>query len=246
MSTMLAERPAHAGPANGGPPARRAVTRWAWRLFRREWRQQLLVLSLITVAVAGTVLGAAVASNAPPTPAAATFGTANHLVMFPGSQPHLAADIAAIRRRFGPVDVIENQNLITGSASQVQLRAQNPAGPYGQPTLALVSGHYPHGPGQVALTSQVAALYNAHVGGIWRQGARARRVVGIVENPGNLADEFALVTPSQVGVPAEVTVLFDATQAGAAAYRFPAGETVQTPPPSGGVSPAFIVLAAAT
>ena len=27
--------------------ARRAVVRWSWRLFRREWRQQLLVLVLL-------------------------------------------------------------------------------------------------------------------------------------------------------------------------------------------------------
>src|SRR5262252_5607514 len=249
MTTSVRESSAPALPvgADGGAPARRAVIRWAWRLFRREWRQQLLVLSLITVAVAGTVLGAAVASNTPASPGAATFGTANHLVMFPGSRPHLAADIAAIRRRFGPVDVIENQNLVTGSASQVQLRAQNPAGPYGQPTLALVSGHYPSGPGQAALTSQVATLYNTRAGGIWRQGSRARRVVGIVENPSNLADEFALVTPGQAGPSAEVTVLFDATPASVAAFRFPAGATVQMPPgSSGGISPAFIVLAAAT
>jgi putative ABC transport system permease protein len=112
--------------------------------------------------------------------------------------------------------------------------------------LALVSGHYPAGPGQVALTSQVAALYNTHAGGNWRQGSRARRVAGIVENPGNLADEFALITPGQVGAPTEVTVLFDATPASVSAFRFPAGATVQTPPPPGGVSPAFIVLAAAT
>src|SRR5215469_16919027 len=248
MTASVRERPvpARSAGADGGTPARRAVIRWAWRLFRREWRQQLLVLSLITVAVAGTFLGAAVASNTPASPAAATFGTANHLAMIPGGQPRLAADIAAIRRRFGPVDVIENQNLATGSASPVQLRAQNPAGPYGQPTLALVSGHYPHGPGQVALTSQVAALYNIHAGGIWRQGGQARRAVGIVENPSNLADEFALVAPGQVGAPAEVTVLFDATPASAAGFRYPAGATAQTPPISGGMSPAFIVLAAAT
>jgi putative ABC transport system permease protein len=35
--------------------ARRAVIRWAVRLLRREWRQQLLILALITVAVAATV-----------------------------------------------------------------------------------------------------------------------------------------------------------------------------------------------
>src|ERR1019366_10280748 len=39
-----------------GLPARRAVTRWAWRLLRREWRQQLLILGLIAVAVAAPPL----------------------------------------------------------------------------------------------------------------------------------------------------------------------------------------------
>ena len=52
MSTALRERPAQAGTGGGGVPARRAVIRWAWRLFRREWRQQLLVLAMLTVAVA--------------------------------------------------------------------------------------------------------------------------------------------------------------------------------------------------
>ena len=41
--TTLAHRSALRRPGNGGVAARRAVVRWAWRLFRREWRQQLLV-----------------------------------------------------------------------------------------------------------------------------------------------------------------------------------------------------------
>ena len=47
----------------GGIVARRAVIRWGWRLFRREWRQQLLVLGLLTVAVAATIWGASVVTN---------------------------------------------------------------------------------------------------------------------------------------------------------------------------------------
>ncbi|OLB81359.1 MAG: hypothetical protein AUI14_03595 [Actinobacteria bacterium 13_2_20CM_2_71_6] len=246
MTTVLRHRPADVGEGNGGVPARRAVLRWAWRLFRREWRQQLLVLALLTVAVAATVLGAAVATNAPSSPNAAMFGTANHLVTLPGTDPHLAADIAAIGQRFGTIQVIENQQLATGTTQDVQLRAQDPAGPYGRPMLGLVSGRYPSGPGEVAMTSQVAGLYNLHLGDVWQQDAAARRVVGLVENPSNLLDGFALVAPGQVSAPTRVTVLFDATPVEVAAFAFPAGVTPQTPaPPSIGLRPEFVVLGCA-
>lgn len=57
MSAMaVTERPERRMPG-GGMPARRAVIRWAIRLLLREWRQQLLILALITVAVAATVVG---------------------------------------------------------------------------------------------------------------------------------------------------------------------------------------------
>src|ERR1700742_2386292 len=126
MSTELAERPVRAG-GHGGLPARRAVLRWAWRMFRREWRQQLLMLALITVAVGATVVGAAVAADTPP-PAGAGFGTANHLATF-GGGPRLAGQIASLRDRFGPVDVIENQTLcIPGSIQTYHLRAPGPHG----------------------------------------------------------------------------------------------------------------------
>ena len=213
MSTALRERPAapapSAGTRNGGVPARRAVTRWAWRLFRREWRQQLLVLALITVAVAATIIGAAAATNNPP-PAHAGFGTATDMATFQAPDPHMASQIAALQQRFHPIDVIENQTLaIPGSINTYQLRAQNPHGPYGQPMLSLVSGHFPVGPGEVAVTSGVASDFGLRIGSVWHQGGTARRVVGIVQNPQSLLDEFALVAPGQVHNPTQVTVLFD-------------------------------------
>ncbi len=211
MSTGLLERPAPAGaPGHGGVPARRAVIRWAWRLLRREWRQQLLVLGLVTVAVAATIVGAAVATDTPPA-ANAGFGTAQDQATFQSPDPHLASQIAALQHRFGPVDVIENQTVaIPGSIDTFDLRAQNPHGPYGQPMLSLVSGHYPAGPGQVAMTSEVAAAFRLRVGDLWRTGGTTRRVTGIVQNPQSLLDEFALVVPGQVTAPTQVTVLFDA------------------------------------
>jgi putative ABC transport system permease protein len=213
MSTALRERPAAPAPAsgarNGGVPARRAVTRWAWRLFRREWRQQLLVLALITVAVGATLIGAAVATNNPP-PKNAGFGTARNMATFQAPDPHLASQIAALQQRFHPTDVIENQTVaIPGTIDTYQLRAQNPHGPYGQPMLSLVSGHFPTGAGQVAVTSGAASDFGLRIGSVWHQGGTARTVVGIVQNPQSLLDQFALVTPGQVHNPTQVTVLFD-------------------------------------
>jgi putative ABC transport system permease protein len=175
-------------------------------MFRREWRQQLLILALIVVAVAATLVGVAVATNTP-LPASTGFGTAQDMATLQAPAPHLASQIAALQRRFGRVDVIENQTIaVPGSIDTYNLRAQDPHGAFGQPMLSLVSGHYPAGPGEVAVTSGVAADFHLHVGEVWQ----GRRVTGIVENPQNLLDEFALVAPGQVRAPTEVTVLFDA------------------------------------
>ena len=237
--TAVLDRPTETG---GGVPARRAVLRWALRLFRREWRQQLLVLTLITVAVAATIFGAALGTNLP-LPANAGFGSANALVNLPGNDPHLTSEIAALKAHFGAVDVIENQVFATGLVTGAQLRAQNPDGAFGSPTLSLVRGHYPHGPGEVDLTSGLASAFRAGIGGTWRIDGRALRVTGIVENPQNLLDTFALVAPGQVTRPTQVTVLFDATPLSFATFNFPPGTTPLRPQPPSGLTPAVIALA---
>ena len=245
MSTALRERPAQAGAGNGGLPARRAVTRWAWRMFRREWRQQLLVLALIIVAVGATTLGAAVATNTPPA-ANAGFGTATDMATFPGGGPKVDSQIAALEQRFGRVDVIENQTVpVPGSINTYDLRAQNPHGGFGQPMLSLVSGHYPADPGQVAVTSGVAATFDLRIGDLWHQGGKTRQVVGIVQNPQSLLDEFALVVPGQVAAPTQVTVLFDAPGVRPASLG-PNVQSVQSASAGNLFNPETIVLALAT
>ena len=248
MSTDLLERPAAAGTGNGGVPARRAVIRWAWRMFRREWRQQLLVLGLIVVAVAAIVVGSATAKDTPPQ-ANAGFGTATDMATFQAPDPHLASQIAALRNRFHTIDVIENQTVaVPGSVNTYDLRAQNPHGRYGQPLLSLVAGHYPAGPGQVAVTSGVASELHLSIGSTLSSAGVSRRVVGIVQNPQSLLDEFALVVPGQVTAPSQVTVLFDAP--GVRPHTI--GPTVSTPQSiasaqgSNPLNPTTIVLALAT
>jgi hypothetical protein len=75
-----------AGSGNGGVAARRAVVRWAGRMFRREWRHQLLVLTLLTVAVAAAIGSITIAYNTLPADDS-DFGSANQVLSFDGSDP---------------------------------------------------------------------------------------------------------------------------------------------------------------
>jgi putative ABC transport system permease protein len=195
---------------DGGAPARRAVVRWAWRLFRREWRQQFLIFALITVAVAATILGSTVATNNPQ-PANFGFGTAQDAATFQGLDSHARTEIAMLRHRFGAVALIEEKTQsIPGSINRFQLVSENPRGPFVAPMLTLLSGRYPSRTGQVAVTNGVATAFHLRIGTSWRVGGAARTVVGIVEDPQSLLDEFALVVPGQVKTPTQVTALFDA------------------------------------
>ncbi len=237
-------------PTTGGVPARRAMMRWAWRLFRREWRQQLLILLLVIVAVAAVVVGSAVAVNTPQ-PANFGFGTAQDMATFvntgKGKQSDLQSEdtqIVGLEHRFGTVQVIVNETLhVPGSTQTYQLRSQDPHGPYGGPMLQLLSGKYPTGPNQIALTPGLATELDLRVGDTWSQGGKT--VVGIVQNPQSLLDEFALVPPGQVTDPTQVTVLFDAP--GVDPGRI--GTNVYTPAQNGTsnpINPKTIVLALAT
>jgi putative ABC transport system permease protein len=239
-------------PSSGGIPARRAMVRWAWRLFRREWRQQLLILLLIVVALAAVVVGAAVAVNTPPPPNAG-FGTAQDLATFNLSAPtskapavtltHVQAQIASLEHHFGRVQVIENETFnVPGSDQTYQVRSQNPHGPYGGPMLQLLSGSYPTGSDQVAITPGLASELNLSVGDTWPQGGKI--VVGIVQNPQSLLDEFALVPPGQVTHPTQVSALFDASRS--AAKDLPSYVTTPGATNSNGINPSTIVLALAT
>jgi len=219
MTATLAARPTVHGPAGGGVAARRAVTRWAWRLLRREWRQQALVVALLALTVAAAAFSVAAAYNVASLPGP-QFGSANHLLQFAGPGPRaLQADIAEARKAFGTIQVIGRRFVpIPGSAQTIEYRAENPRGPYSAPMLALTRGHYPAGAGQVAVTGQLAQTLQLHVGSPLSLDGH-QTVTGIVENPSDLNDQFALVSPSSAGRPQTVTVLLDASPASFGAFR---------------------------
>ena len=67
--------------------------------------------------------------------------------------------------------------------------------------LSLISGQYPATADQMAVTGGVAADFHLSIGSSWTVGGVTRKVTGIVANPQNLLDEFALVMPGQVTAP---------------------------------------------
>ena len=73
----------------------------------------------------------------------------------------MAAQIALLEHRFGTAQVIENETFnVPGSTRRTSSGPRTPHGPYGGPMLQLLSGHYPTGPDEVALTPGLASKLN--------------------------------------------------------------------------------------
>ncbi len=241
------ELPLGGGALNGGVPARRAVIRWAWRLFRREWRQQLLVLTMITVAVGALVVGSATAADSP-APKGSGFGTANYAATLKGNPATVLSQLAVLQHRVGTVDLIQNDTLsFPGSIDTFALRSQNPQGPYGQPQLSLLTGRYPTLPGEVAVTNGLATAFRLHIGSTWHESGKTYQVVGTVQNPQSLLDAFALVAPGQVPLNAttQITALFDNPHGNVPGFSFPIQSAADAGNPNT-LNPSTISLALAT
>ena len=257
MSMLAYDRPDRVRePADPGraPAARRALLHWGLRLLRQEWKQRVIIVALIAVATAAMILGTNVASATPGTPNAGIYGTSSTLVVLNGNTPHLAAAVGKITKAYGPASVVDDRTLPTGIAGGADLRAQDPDASYTRVLLALDSGRYPAGAGQVAVTDGLARLYGLAIGSRWHPpgsggGASGgtRTVTGIVEDPSNLNDQFALVAPGQLSQPCQVRIFLGVSALSSAVSDsgdiIPASASVSYPrSPDSPFDPADIVL----
>lgn len=203
MTATLERDPLTLGPRHddGGAPARRAVVRWAWRLFRREWRQQVLVLALIIVAVGATTVGVALATNANP--------VAQTTMTLSPTDPQLAADLAAIQTKYpGAVAFVHQIVPIPGSVAAADLRAPLSGPVQNNKLLQLLAGRYPTAPNEVAMTRQTADEYGLSLGATWHVARHALTLVGFVRNPVDYNDQFAMVTAGEASPATSATIEF--------------------------------------
>ena len=176
-------------------------------MFRREWRQQLLVLTLLAVAVAAAIGSITIAYNA---------SCRRQRRVRLGQPPaQVRRHRSAKARRRGSTPPGSRSERSTSSATapspspaasrRVDFRAQDPDGAYGGELLALRHGSYPEGPGRSPSPTGWPSLLALEIGSTLALDGRRRTVVGIVENPRKLSDEFALVSPSSAERPTAST-----------------------------------------
>ncbi|MET0740089.1 MAG: FtsX-like permease family protein [Candidatus Nanopelagicales bacterium] len=249
MTSQPLARSGRSPAARRGGHARRAVARWGWRMFRREWRQQALVLTLLAAAVAASVGVASAAYSLSPVPNNAEFGAASHYIRLSNTDPDaLASAVTAASERFDNSEVIYHRDVaIPGLFEPADYRSQDPSLALGQPRLALVDGAYPRRD-EVAITDGLAEMLGVRIGDPLDLDGVERTVVGIVENPANLGDEFGLLAPAQSTNATKATILVDASEEQVNGFRPPAGSDVGigSRPPSEGATAALLSLVLST
>jgi len=209
-----------------------------------------LVLVLLSLAVAAAAGGAAAAYNLAPAEGNAEFGGATLSLEFdePEAQ-RLAVDIPAAVEWFETVDFIGHRyDTVPGLFDPIELRTQDPLGPFSAPMLTLVEGRYPSAEGEMALTDGTSETLETTIGATLELDGTVWTVVGVVENPSNLNDEFALIAPGAVDGLESATLLVGGDQDRAESFRTPSGANavVAGRPENEGLVAATAVLMAAS
>lgn len=175
--------------------------RWNRRMARREVRQLGVLAFLIAIAVGAGVAATGLAFNLAPPPEQ-TYGLG-------GARASVIGDAAeqteAFREAFDEIGVIESGSVaLPGSARRIEVRAQAPDDSFAAPLVDVEQGRWPATTTEVAVTAGVADRLDVDLADRALVGTGAFDVVGIVENPTDLGDDFALVVDlDDVGIPVD-------------------------------------------
>ena len=184
--------------------ARRFLRRWNARVLRREWRQFLVIFGLMLAGVTLSVAGSLAAFNLVE-PAQSSFGNGQFEVSTGGDTAVMDATLTKDGHAFGRID--SATLTVTGSNQRVDVRVVDPMNAVTGPLIAVVEGRLPVAKTEVAVTDR-AVLDGGEVGAVLVIDGSEVTVVGVVENPTRLSDEFVLASsPEQFG-DAEISTRF--------------------------------------
>lgn len=183
--------------------SRSALLRWALRVVRLEWRQHLLVISMIAFGIAfATLLVASAVRFQAPVESALESPARVDLWVNDGDNPldaifdRFETDVVAVHAAYPDAELqISGRNTSAGP----ELRAADPKAPLAAVNFSLLEGRWPSA-GEVALTRRAVDQFeiffqeDVQIGQTRPIGGIDREIVGIWENPNNLKHSSALVT----------------------------------------------------
>ncbi len=168
---------------------RRFMWKWAARTVRREWRQHVVILGLLVAGVTAALTLAVTAYNMQE-PETKYIGNADFVLSSPDPE---AAD-AALRRANVSFGSIQQSTIgRSGTTEEARVLVLDPSNETIGPLIALLDGRYPVEADEVAITDR-AFTDGPSIGSEIDVGTTTVTVVGWVENPMSLSEEFVLAS----------------------------------------------------
>lgn len=200
--------------------AQRALLRWSWRQLRREWRQQLLVLSLVAIAIAIATFFATLTFylNQPPSVFA---GSATHRLIVFESEVGIEATVREIADSFGTVELTTSKT-VSRDGSTIEFLMSDPRSVsiFGAEPIRLIDGHRPTSPSEIGLSRPLADQLDADIGTSIPIDGQTMMVVGLLEDPASLGTSFAIVAEGRLVEPTQAAVLVSASDEKVFAFVF--------------------------
>jgi putative ABC transport system permease protein len=203
--------------------SRRAMALWSWRLIRREWRQQALVVALVALAIGLASFFGVIFANTEG--ASSSQGSASHEIELFAGQAPLADQRRDIAAQFDPVAATEWHQRVRQKGSPYDFDLGDAISPTvfdGRP-VAMLKGAAPIVAGEIALSDALMRKLGVAIGDTIDLTVGNYRVVGRYENPANLQIVQAIVAPGLVPEPTALHVLVRSDDAGVNAFEATAG-----------------------
>ncbi len=187
--------------------ARRAMWRWSWRQLRQEWRQQILILGLVSFAAGAAAFFATMIFYANQ-PASVYTGSATHRLTVFESDATLDETLRVIETTVGMVEVTGVRDA-RRDQSTITFEMIDPptVSAFGAEPIRLRSGRPPASRGEIALSPELANQLGAVVGDEIPIDGTTYTVVGLAENPANLGQPLAVVAEGTLDDPTRLSVL---------------------------------------